>query len=68
MLTSAIAISIASGSELLDKPLPEGAQGAWLWNLEDDRDELARQITACALQHGVSASDCGDRLAEELSR
>lgn len=61
-LTSAIALSITSGQEFLNKPVHEGACSVWLWNLEDDRDELSRQITACSLQHGVSATDCGNRL------
>jgi hypothetical protein len=62
MFTSAIALSVASGREFLDKPLPEGAQGAWLWNLEDDRDELTRQVTACALLHDISETECAGRL------
>jgi len=62
MLTSAIALSMASGRDFLGKPLPEGAQGAWLWNLEDDRDELTRQVTACAMQHGISEGECSGRL------
>jgi hypothetical protein len=41
-LTSALALSIASGREFLNKPLHEGAGTVWLWNLEDDHDELAR--------------------------
>ncbi|MEC9065712.1 MAG: AAA family ATPase [Pseudomonadota bacterium] len=60
--TAALALSVASGREFLDKTLPEGALSVWLWNLEDDRDELTRQVTACGLRHDVGPSDCGDRL------
>jgi hypothetical protein len=62
MFTSALALSIASGIDFLDKPLPEGACGFWLWNLEDDRDEMARQVTACGLLHGIGREHCADRL------
>lgn len=61
-LTSAIAMSLASGRDFLGKHLPEGACTAWLWNLEDDRDELERQLTACSMLHGVGPDDCGARL------
>ncbi|EZP79509.1 Plasmid and phage replicative helicase [Novosphingobium resinovorum] len=60
--TSAIALSLASGQEFLGKALPEGACKAWLWNLEDDRDEMDRQVTAAAILHGVGPEDCGSRL------
>lgn len=59
--TSAIALSIASGREFLGKALPEGHGTVWLWNLEDDRDEITRQVTACALAHGLEPRDCGER-------
>lgn len=61
-LTAGMALSLASGKPFLNKTLPEGARSVWLWNLEDDRDELARQVTACGLRHEVGAGDCGGRL------
>ena len=61
-LTSAMALSLASGNAFLEKTLPEGARSVWLWNLEDGQDELNRQVTACGLCHRVSALDCGSRL------
>ena len=60
--TIGTALSLASGRPFLDKALPEGACSVWLWNLEDDRDELARQVTACGLQHGIGRADCEGRL------
>ncbi len=61
-ITTAIKLSLASGTAFLDKGLPEGARTVWLWNLEDDQDELSRQVTACALRHGKTPADCGNRL------
>jgi hypothetical protein len=61
-ITTAITLSLASGNPFLEKGMPEGACTAWLWNLEDDRDELDRQMTACSLRHGVGAAECGERL------
>lgn len=60
--TTALTLSLASGMPFLGKSLPEGARTAWLWNLEDDQDELNRQVTACGLRHGVKPEDCGNRL------
>lgn len=60
--TSGVALSLASGREFLDKALPEGALTAWLWNLEDDRDEMDRQIIAASLLHNVGPDDCESRL------
>jgi hypothetical protein len=62
MLLAGTAISMASGLDFLKCYLPEKACRVWLWNLEDGRDELARQVTACAMHHGLTAADCEDRL------
>lgn len=61
-LTSAIALSISSGQTFLNKNLPEGRRAVWLWNLEDGKDELDRQMTASALCHGVHRDDCVGQL------
>ena len=61
-ITTAIELSLASGTPFLGKDLPEGPRTVWLWNLEDDADELSRQVTACSLRHGMGADECGDRL------
>lgn len=52
-LMAATALSLATGRELLGKTVWGGPQRVWLWNLEDDRDELDRQIAACCLHHGI---------------
>lgn len=56
--TVGAALSLASGRELLDRPAHEGQCRVWLWNLEDDRDELARQVSACGIHHSVGQQDC----------
>lgn len=57
-----LAVSIASGADIFDRGLPEGAARVWCWNLEDDRDELTRQFTAAAILHRLETSTFGDRL------
>ena len=59
---SAMALSLASGRDLLGKPVYNGSQRVWIFNLEDDCDELARSIRAAAQLHGIQPADCGDRL------
>lgn len=56
-LMVAAALSLATGRQLLGKSVWGGTQRVLLWNLEDDRDELTRQIVACSLHHGVSDRD-----------
>ncbi|WP_375249273.1 AAA family ATPase [Sphingomonas sp.] len=55
-------LALATGRALLGKTIWEGPQRVWYWNLEDDGDELSRQIHAAALHHHVGQNDCGDRL------
>ena len=59
---SAFALSIASGQEFLGKTAWEGARRVWVWNLEDDRQEIERSVVACGQHHGVGPMDCADRL------
>lgn len=61
-LMASTVLALASGYELLGKTIWNGPQRVWYWNLEDDGDELARQIHAAAMLHGVNPEDCGDRL------
>lgn len=61
-LMVAAALSLASGRELLGKTVWGGPKRVWLWNLEDDGDELARQIVASCLHHVIEEWEYGDRL------
>ena len=54
---SSLAVSLASGRVILGKDLPRGRQRVWLWNLEDDMDEMDRSIEAAALHHGIAAEE-----------
>jgi hypothetical protein len=56
------ALSLASGRDLLGKAVWSRAQRVWLWNLEDDADELARSTLAASQLHLITPQDCGDRL------
>ena len=59
---TALALSVATGRELLDKYVIGGGQPVWVWNLEDDLDELSRSIQAAAAHHGLSEEDFAPRL------
>lgn len=61
-LEIAMALSIASGRDIFHKGLPEGSARVWLWNLEDDREELNRQMVSAAILNGIEGADLGDRL------
>jgi hypothetical protein len=61
-ISTAIAISLASGQNLLNKSQPRGPQAAWIYNLEDAPDELQRQVAATCLAHSITRDDCADRL------
>lgn len=56
------ALALASGQNLLGKQVWEGPKRVWLWNLEDDMDEISRSIQAAAIHHGLGLEDIGKRL------
>lgn len=55
-------MSLATGLPLLGKQVIDGPQRVWLWNLEDDRDELDRQLHAAALHHRLKQEDFESRI------
>lgn len=57
-----LALSVATGSDLLGKYVIGGHQPVWVWNLEDDLDELSRSIQAAADHHGLAEEDFAPRL------
>ena len=61
-LMAATLLSLVTGRPLLGKTVWGGPLRAWYWNLEDDRDELHRQIAAAAIQHNVDPTQLVDRL------
>ena len=54
---SGFTVSLVSGRAILGKDHPRGRQRVWIWNLEDDMDELHRSIQAAALHHGIRAAE-----------
>lgn len=59
---TALALSVATGSDLLGKYVIGGPQPVWIWNLEDDLDELSRSIQAAAAHHALTEEDLAPRL------
>ncbi|QHD65748.1 AAA family ATPase [Sphingobium yanoikuyae] len=56
------ALALASGRDLLGKRVWDGPKRVWLWNLEDDMDELSRSIQAAAIHHALMPADIEGRL------
>lgn len=56
------ALAMATGRNLLGQEVPGGPKRVWLWNLEDDAEELSRIIQAACKHWGITAADIGGRL------
>jgi hypothetical protein len=56
------ALALASGRPLLGKTVWDGPKRVWLWNLEDDLDELSRSIQAAAKHYAVEPVEVEGRL------
>lgn len=50
------ALALATGRDLLGQGVPERAC-VWLFNLEDDRDEIDRRIAAAMMHYGIKPED-----------
>jgi hypothetical protein len=61
-LLMSMALSLSSGRSFLGKAICGDPKRVWLWNLEDDMDELSRSLQAAALHHGITYSDFEGRL------
>lgn len=60
---SAMALSLAAGEDkLLNQRIWQGAQRVWVWNLEDDIEELSRSIQAAAKHHSITNDMLDGRL------
>ncbi|MBB3475595.1 AAA family ATPase [Sphingomonas sp. BK345] len=55
------ALAMATGRPLLGHTVRRPLR-VWLWNLEDDQDELARMIQAACKHWGIDRADLSDRL------
>ncbi len=56
------ALAMATGRNLLGQDVPGGPKRVWLWNLEDDAEELARIIQAACKHWSIGPEDIRDRL------
>lgn len=54
-------LAMASGKALLGFK-PEGQFRVWIWNGEDDLQELELRVAACMKHYGLTREDVGDRL------
>ncbi len=62
------ALAMASGRDLYDKGLPEGALSVWLFNLEDPADEIERRIHATCERFRIAPDELGSRLYIDSGR
>lgn len=62
------AMAMATGRDLYDKGLPEGALSVWLWNLEDPVEEMERRLHATAQRFRILPAELGDRLYVDSGR
>jgi hypothetical protein len=56
------AICMATGRDLLGHRVWNGPHRCWLWNLEDDMEEVEKAVHAFLKLWGLSPDDLGDRL------
>lgn len=56
------ALAMVTGRNLLGQQVPGGPKRVWLWNLEDDSDELARIIQAACKHWDIARADIAGRL------
>ncbi|WP_353209114.1 AAA family ATPase [Sphingorhabdus sp.] len=61
-LISGMALSLASGRKCLGKTVWGGPKRVWVWNQEDDLNELSRSLQAAAKLHGLEPVDISDNL------
>lgn len=67
-LTILEAICLASGRQILGEWVSQAGVSAWVYNLEDPRDELERRVIAAMMHHGVKPDDLGGRLYLDTGR
>lgn len=56
------ALAMATGRNLLGQEVPSGPKRVWLWNLEDDAEELARIIQAACKHWSIGPEHIRDHL------
>ncbi len=51
------ALAMVTGKPLLKKEIWDGPKRVWIWNLEDDLDEMSRSIQAVALNYEIAPAE-----------
>lgn len=59
---ASVSLALTTGRKIMGMDVWGRPQNVWLWNLEDDGDELSRQFHAAAIQHQLTRDDVGPRL------
>lgn len=67
-LTLVEAICLASGRQLLGEWVPHEGLRAWVYNLEDPRDEMDRRTVGAMIHHGVKPDEVQGRLFLDTGR
>lgn len=67
-LTLVEALCLASGRQLLGEWVPHGGLNAWVYNLEDPRDELDRRVIGAMIHHRIAPGEVEGRLFLDTGR
>ena len=67
-LTLVEALAMVTGRQLLGEWVSATPLRAWVYNLEDPRDEMDRRVIAAMMHHGITADDVADRLFIDTGR
>lgn len=67
-LTLVEALCLATGRQLLGEWVPDQPLRAWVYNLEDPREEMERRVIGAMMHHGVHPDELGGRLFLDTGR
>lgn len=67
-LTLVEALCLASGRELLGEWVPREGLRAWVYNLEDPRDEMDRRVIGAMIFHGIKPDEVEGKLFLDTGR
>jgi hypothetical protein len=67
-LTLVEALALVTGRQLLGEWVSETPVRAWVYNLEDPRDEMDRRVIGAMIHHAVHPDDIGGRLFLDTGR
>lgn len=67
-LTLVEALCLASGRELLGEWVPREGLRAWVYNLEDPRDEMDRRVIGAMIFHGIKPDEVDGKLFLDTGR